>query len=128
MPGRPSPPIHEQITKWIAQLDRIAVLPPRRIPSLEAAAERMRAHNKHLSAAQAEEELALHAVRPNSDGTFSWKFDDYQQVRAPYRLSVDDHIALWQRITCPTLLLRGTESALPDPEKAGVLGYFKQAR
>src|SRR5262249_9742178 len=74
------------------------------------------------------ESLALHAVRPNHDGTVSWKFDDYQQVRAPYRLSVDDHIALWRRITCPTLLLRGTESALPDPEKAGVLGHFKQAR
>lgn len=127
VPGRQSPPVHEQFSKWIAQLDAIASRPPRRIRSVAAAAERMRAYNKHLSAEQARM-LATHAVRPNPDHTFSWKFDDYQQVRAPYRLSIDDHIALWSRIACPTLLLRGTESTLPDPEKAGVLGYFKQAR
>ena len=58
----------------------------------------------------------------------SWKFDDYQRARAPYRLSPDDHITLWSRITCPALLLRGKESFLPDPETAGVLAYFKRAR
>jgi pimeloyl-ACP methyl ester carboxylesterase len=57
-----------------------------------------------------------------------WKFDDYQQARAPYRLSAEEHTELWSRIACPVLLLRGEESFLPDPGTAGVLGFFKQAR
>jgi hypothetical protein len=51
--------------------------------------------------------LASHGVKRNADGSYSWKFDEYKRARAPYRLSPDDHIALWSRITCPTLLLRG---------------------
>src|SRR5450759_793370 len=68
-----------------------------------------------------------HGVKRNADGSYSWKYDQYQQARAPYRLSPDDHIALWSRIACPALLVRGNESFLPDPEAAGVLAYFKQA-
>ena len=72
--------------------------------------------------------LASHGVKRNADGSYSWKFDEYQRARAPYRLSPDDHIALWSRITCHTLLLRGKESFLPDPETAGVLAHFRQVR
>jgi pimeloyl-ACP methyl ester carboxylesterase len=36
-------------------------------------------------------------------------------------------VRLWSRIACPTLLVSGSESFLPDPEKAGVLAHFKQA-
>ena len=31
------------------------------------------------------------------------------------------------RHACPTLLIAGSESFLPDPERAGVLGHFRQA-
>jgi pimeloyl-ACP methyl ester carboxylesterase len=86
----------------------------------------MSAHNKRLTPEQALH-LASHGVKQNADGGYTWKFDEYQKARAPYRLSPDDHIALWSRITCPTLLLRGSESLLPDPEAAGVLAHFKQA-
>jgi pimeloyl-ACP methyl ester carboxylesterase len=127
LPGRRGSPIHERINKWVTQLDDIAVRKVRRYESIDIAAERMLAHNKRLTADQALY-LARHGLRRNPDGSFSWKFDDYQQVRAPYRLSPEEYIELWSRITCPTLLLRGDESPLPDPGKAGVLGYFKQAR
>ena len=33
----------------------------------------------------------------------------------------------WSRITCPTLLIRGTESWASDPEEDGRLAYFKNA-
>ena len=85
------------------------------------------AHNKRLTPEQALH-LATHGVKRNADGSYTWKFDEYQKARAPYRLSADDHIALRSRINCPTLLLRGNESFLPDPNAAGVLEHFRQAR
>jgi pimeloyl-ACP methyl ester carboxylesterase len=49
------------------------------------------------------------------------------RARAPYRLSLEDHVGLWSRIQCPTLLVSGSESFLPDPAAAGVMAHFKQA-
>lgn len=126
LPGSPRAPIHEQIAEWVAQLDTIAKRKTRHYRTVAEAAERISAHNKRLTPEQALH-LASHAVKRNADGSYSWKFDEYQQVRAPYRLSPDDHIALWSRIACPALLLRGNESFLPDPETAGVLAHFRQA-
>jgi pimeloyl-ACP methyl ester carboxylesterase len=126
VPGSPRAPIHEQIAEWIAQLDRIAERKIRHYRTIAEAAERISAHNKRLTPEQALH-LASHGIKRNADGSYSWKFDEYQQARAPYRLSPDDHIALWSRITCPTLLLRGNESFLPNPETAGVLEHFRQA-
>jgi pimeloyl-ACP methyl ester carboxylesterase len=127
LPGRRWSPIHERINKWVAQLDDIAGRQIWRYQTIEAAAERMLAHNKRLTASQALY-LAEHGLRRNSDGSFSWKFDAYQRARAPYRLSPEEHIELWSSITCPTLLLHGDESPLPNPAKAGVLGHFNKAR
>jgi pimeloyl-ACP methyl ester carboxylesterase len=50
------------------------------------------------------------------------------RARAPYRLSLKDHIGLWSRIACPTLLVSGSESFLPDPSTAGVvMKHFENA-
>ena len=126
LPGSSRAPIHEQIATWVAQLDRIAEQRNHHFRTTAEATERILAHNKRLTPHQALH-LATHGVKRNADGTYSWKFDPYQQARAPYRLSADDHGALWSRITCPTLLLRGNESFLPDPESAGVLAHFRRA-
>ena len=119
-------PMHEQMMQWVAQLDRIAEHTPRKYRTIAEAAERMSAHNKRLTPEQALH-LASHGIKPNTDGGYSWKFDEYQKVRAPYRLLADDHIELWSRITCPTLLLRGNESFVRDPKAADVLKYLKHA-
>ena len=71
--------------------------------------------------------LATHGLKQNADGSYSWKFDPYLRARAPYRLSLEDHIGLWSRITCPTLLVSGNESFLPDPTTAGVMQRFANA-
>jgi pimeloyl-ACP methyl ester carboxylesterase len=126
LPGSSRAPIHEQIATWVAQLDRIAEQKNSHFRTIAEATERILAYNKRLMPDQALH-LATHGVTRNADGAFRWKFDQYQQARAPYRLSPDDHVALWSRITCPTLLLRGNESFLPDPESAGVLAHFRQA-
>jgi pimeloyl-ACP methyl ester carboxylesterase len=125
LPGPPVP-IDVQMAKWIGQLDGISRSKIRRFRDVAEAAERMAAHNKRLSAEQALH-LARHAVRPNADGSLSWKYDPYQRVEAPYRLSRDDYTTLWSRITCPVLLLSASESFIPDSEKAGRLKYFNQA-
>jgi pimeloyl-ACP methyl ester carboxylesterase len=126
LPTAPAASIDARMAQWVAQLDKVSRSQTRRFRNLEEAAERMSAHNRRLTSGQALH-LARHAVRQNADGSFSWKYDPYQQARAPYRLSGDDYIALWSRITCPILLLCGSESFIPDPGRAGILGHFKQA-
>lgn len=125
LPGA-SASIDVQMAQWIAQLDKVSQSIPRSFRTIAAAAERMAAHNKRLTPEQALH-LARHAVRQNPNGTFGWKYDPYQSVRAPYRLSADDYVASWSRITCPTLLLSAGESFIPDVGKAGLLHHFKQA-
>jgi len=127
LPDTKSEPAHERIAKWVGQLDQLEDRKPRRYRSLEEAAAQMRAHNKCLPA-----ELALHlatfGVRRNTDETYSWKFDPYQRARAPHRLSPEDHVSLWGRITCPVLLLSAAESFLQSAQTAAVVKYFQNAR
>jgi len=120
LPGSPRAPIHAQIAQWVTQLDGIAERKSSKYLTIAEAVERIVAHNKRLTPEQALH-LATHGVKRNADGSYTWKFDEYQKARAPYRLSADDHIALRSRINCPTLLLRGNESFLPDLSAAGVL-------
>ena len=127
MPGAKSAPAHERIAKWAGQLDNLEEREPRRYRTIEEAAAQMRAHNKRLPP-----DLALHlatfGVRQNADDTYSWKFDPYQRARVPHRLSPEDHVSLWSRITCPVLLLHAEESFLQSSETAGLASYFQKAR
>lgn len=126
LPPEPSTAINVQMAGWVAQLDKISKSKARHYRTIAEAAERMSAHNRRLTAEQAQH-LAGHAVKRTADGTYIWKYDPYQRARAPYRLLRSDYVALWSRITCPTLLLCGGESSIPDPAKAGILSHFKQA-
>lgn len=119
-------PIAEQMSRWIDQLDRIARHQESTFGTIEEAAKRLSMRNQRLNEAQALH-LAGHGVRKGDDGRFRWKFDHYQRARAPYRLSAADYIGLWSRIDCPTLLMWGDESFLPDPEAAGLLAHFRNA-
>jgi pimeloyl-ACP methyl ester carboxylesterase len=127
LPNTKSEPAHERIALYVNQLDMLEDREPRRCRSLEEAAAQMRAHNKRLPP-----ELALHlatfGARRNADDTYSWKFDPYQRARAPHRLSPDDHVSLWGRITCPVLLLHAAESFLQGSESSDLAQYFQNAR
>jgi pimeloyl-ACP methyl ester carboxylesterase len=127
LPGGQQTAIHETIASWVSQLDRIAERSSRVYGSVAEAAERLSAVNRSWTAAQVQH-LALHGLRQNADGSYRWKCDDYQQARAPYRLTAEQHIALWSRIACPTLLMRGDDSYVPDYEAAGALAHFKHAQ
>jgi pimeloyl-ACP methyl ester carboxylesterase len=126
-PARTVKPANVRIADWVADLDKTAQRKPHRYPSLAEGAERILSRNRRMTREQAIH-LATHGLKRNADGTYGWKFDPYLRARAPYRLSLEDHIALWSRIQCPTLLVSGSESFLPDPETAGVLEHFRQAK
>jgi pimeloyl-ACP methyl ester carboxylesterase len=118
-PARRVKPIDVRIADWVGDLDKAALRKIHPYPSVADGAERMLGRNARLT-----REQALHLA---THGRYRWKFDPYLRARAPYRLSLEDNIALWSRIACPTLLVAGSESFLPDPESAGVLKRFRHA-
>lgn len=125
-PARKIKPAHVRIADWVGDLDKAAQRKIHRYASVADGAERMLHRNQHLTREQALH-LATHGLKQNEDGSYSWKFDPYLRARAPYRLSLEDHVVLWSRIACPTLLVSGSESFLPDPATAGVMAHFKEA-
>jgi pimeloyl-ACP methyl ester carboxylesterase len=127
LPRVPAASIDRQIGGWVRELDKVSASKARHYGTIAEAAARMSERNKRLTREQALH-LATYAVKQNADGTYRWKYDPYQRVNAPYRLSVDDYTALWSRISCPTLLLSASESFIPDPEAAGILKHFKQGQ
>lgn len=128
LPGGKGPaPAHERIVRWVDQLDRLHDRTPHCYPTIEDAASRMQVHNKRLSRELALQ-LAAHGARQNADGTYGWKFDPYQRASAPHRLWAEDHVALWSRIACPTLLVNASESFLGGTRAAGLADHFRHAR
>lgn len=110
--------VHRHLHAWANNLRSLSGRIPRRYPTLEAAFQRMQEENPHLTSEQAEH-LTIHGSNQNEDGTYSWKFDNYVRSFAPVGLSADETHALYERITCPTLLIYGTESWASNPEKDG---------
>jgi len=51
----------------------------------------------------------------NEDGTYTWKFDNYMRVFYPQRYDAGETRELWGRISCPTLLIHGSESWAGNP-------------
>ena len=117
----------ERIRKWIEDMQGLGGRTPRRYESIQAAMARMQEVNSFLSAEQAAH-LTVHGVARNEDGTYSWKFDNYVRASAPFRFDEEETRAIWGRITCPTLLVRGTESWASDPGVDGRTEVFQNAR
>ena len=112
---------------WVRNTRRIAGRLPRRYPTLEEAFQRMQTENPHLSESQARH-LTIHGSNQNEDGTYSWKFDNYVRATAPVGLTADQTHHLYERITCPTLLVYGSESWVPNPANDGRARYLPKMR
>jgi pimeloyl-ACP methyl ester carboxylesterase len=119
-------PPWNRVDSWIKQVRALSGRQPRRYPSIDAAAARMQEENGFLSAEQAHH-LTVHGVARNEDGTFSWKFDNYTRAFYPQSFDPEERHAMWARIKCPTLLVRGTESWASDPSRDGRLDAFENA-
>lgn len=96
-----------KVRHWIDAGRNLSGRTVRKYPSIEAAYQRMHETNPHLSTEQARH-LSMHASNQNEDGTFSWKFDNYTRNRAPYDMSHNDMITLWEAITAKTLIVNST--------------------
>ena len=120
-------PAAQRVGEWITQVRGLSSRQPRRYPSIDAAAARMQEENGFLSPEQAHH-LTVHGVARNEDGTFSWKFDNYTRAFYPQSWDLAERDAMWSRIRCPTLLVRGTASWASDPEADGRIRAFRQAR
>jgi pimeloyl-ACP methyl ester carboxylesterase len=123
------PPVREPVSassrmrSWIGQMQEFDTRKPRRYGSLADATKRMLEENPHLTNEMAEH-LTLHGMRPNDDGTSSWKFDNYVRLHSPYEFNIAEAREIWNQIRCPTLLIRGSESWASDPEQDGKATAF----
>jgi pimeloyl-ACP methyl ester carboxylesterase len=124
---RAATPPQERMRRWVDDLRDLAARAPRKYASVEECVARMQEANPNLSPAQAGH-LTVHGVNQNEDGTYSWKFDNYVRASSPYYFNIQEMYDLWSKISCPTLLVRGTESWAGDPAKDGRVQYFKNAR
>ena len=121
-------PIEQRLRSWILERRERAGGVPRRFATLDEAIARMRAANARLTEEQARL-LTIHGSLQNEDGTYSWKFDrDIRFSGREGELSYADQYRLWSRITCPVLLVRGTESWASDPVMDGRARHFRNAR
>ncbi len=120
-------PIEDRLGKWVDELRGIAARTPKRYASLDDAFQRMKTENPHLSEEQAHH-LTVHGISQNEDGTYTWKFDNYVRAFPPIGIPFQDQYKLFERITCPALLVRGTESWASDPVKDGRIKHFKNAK
>jgi pimeloyl-ACP methyl ester carboxylesterase len=120
-------PPHARMQTWIDEMKQLARRRPRRYPSLEEAVRRMQEANPRLTPAQARH-LTVHGTYRDEDGTYLWKFDNYVRAVSPYLFNAADAYTLWQQITCPVLLFRGTESWASDPDKDGRAHHFRDWR
>ncbi len=110
-------PAHLRMRHWIDHMHEMERRRPRRYASVEDATRRMMDANPHLSPEMAHH-LTLHGTRLNDDGTLSWKFDNYVRIRSPYEFNLEDAQNIWSRIRAPVLLIKGSESWAPDPDKS----------
>ena len=94
---------------------------------LEDAFARMREANAHLLPEQARH-LTQHGVNQNEDGSYSWKFDNYVRAEPPYEMTTAEIEELWGRISCPVLLVYGSESWASNPQDDGRIAHFRSAR
>lgn len=124
---RASTPYYARFLDWVLTTRKMAGRQVKRYADLDTAWQRMRAENPHLSAEQARH-LTIHGSNQNEDGTYSWKFDNYVRNMFPGHLPDAEVIALFARITCPVLLVRGTESWANDPSLDGRLEQFRNAQ
>jgi pimeloyl-ACP methyl ester carboxylesterase len=98
----------ERVRAWIDNTRTLAGRIPKRYPTLEEAYARMRSANAHLDDEQARH-LTVHGSNQNEDGSYSWKYDNYTHAYPAFRIPSGETVAIWEEISCPTLIINAKE-------------------
>ncbi|MEB2313544.1 MAG: alpha/beta hydrolase [Sorangiineae bacterium] len=102
-------PEPERVARWIGEWRRARARAPRAYASLEAAAARLRENDPRLGPELALR-LAAHGTRRDPDGLHRFKHDPLHLTRGPYPFRLDVAERFWRRVSCPVLLVEGSES------------------
>ena len=117
-------PASKRMRRWVEGIRKTEKREPHSYPDLDAAVNRMKEANPHLSDDVARH-LTLHGTNWNSDGSLIWKFDNFARPFPPFGQNLEDMRELFGQISCPTLLFWGMESWAQDPEKDGRAAVIK---
>jgi len=120
-------PADARMLQWVREMQSLGRRRAHHYATLDEAIERMREANPRLTSEQARH-LTVHGAQREEDGSYRWKFDNFTRAVSPYLFNVTDARNIWGGITCPTLLVRGTESWASDPSSDGRGKAFKNAR
>jgi pimeloyl-ACP methyl ester carboxylesterase len=129
--GPPEPDLSgwpDRVRAWLGAWARVRALPPRRYPSLEEAALRLRKVDPRLSAELALR-LAAHGTTVDPSGGYAFKHDPLHNTPGPYPFSIDNAAQFWQRVACPVLFVTATESDfhLAPDDTARRIAAFKKS-
>ena len=118
---------HIRMEHWIQTMKDFVQRKPRHYASIDDAVKRMEDENKHLTPEMARH-LTVHGARQHDDGTYTWKFDNHVRAHSPYEFNTEDAREIWNQISCPVLLVRGSESWSGDPQEDGRASAFHDYR
>lgn len=119
--------VDERVRSLIENKRNAASRQPRRYATLEEAYKRMKDENKFLTDEQARH-LTVHGIKQNEDGTYTWKFDNYVRIWPNIDIPPADVWALWERITCPLLVIWGKDSFATPPDQDDRMSRFRDAK
>lgn len=111
---------------WIASNRDLASRIPKRYSSVEEAYSRMQEANPHLQPDLARY-LTVHGSHQNEDGTHSWKFDNHTRASTPYDVPNKDLVALWEKVTCPVLIINSRDGYPHRIGQDDTLRHFRNA-
>ena len=126
IPDEGNSSISERLKGWIDQLTLQETKTQKKIPSVEAAYERMHEANPNLTEETARH-LAFHGIRKNRDETYSWKYDYYTRGH-DFSLGHEESVEIWKQISCPVLVVNAKNGL---PHRIGhkdTLRYFDRVR
>jgi pimeloyl-ACP methyl ester carboxylesterase len=116
-----------RMLQWVREMQALARRHPKPYGSIDEAVARMREANPNLSAEQARH-LTVSGIIRHEDGTYSWKFDNFVRAVSPYLFNLEEAREIWSQITCPVLLVRGSDSWAADPVIEGSAAAFRSPR
>ncbi len=125
-PETPTPTGPERIAAWIRGWERARAMGARPYATVQAAAERLREHDRLLEPDLALE-LAERGTTRGPDGGYRFKHDPVHATLGPYGgFQLEVSARFWRKIACPTLHVEGgaSEMKLPQAEIDRRLSFF----